>query len=119
MANLQDSVAETLAIRGVRSVALVDEATGAVAKWGGAALENPDSAPSLIAAAEQMAHGGRGRAFDELDCILAMTERGYVILRVIPVSTERLIFYAEFDREEVNVGLVVSQTKRIANSLLV
>jgi hypothetical protein len=121
VSSLTESLDQVMAVDGVRSVALIDIATGMVVQSGGVEDTSFAAAAALLAEEARAARAafGPGRAGGDLDEIALVTGRRLHVSRVLTSRLgEGLLLFVDLDRTRANIALASLQVGRLAPAVL-
>ena len=121
MSSLTESLDQVMAVDGVRSVALIDIATGMVVQSGGVEDTDFPAAAALMAEEARAARAalGPGRSGGDLDEIALVTGRRLHVSRVLSSRLgEGLLLFVDLDRTRANIALASLQLGRLAPAVL-
>jgi len=121
MSRLQESLRRFLTVEGVRTVALIDIATGMIVRSVGKL--DPDLAETAACVADEAraARGalGTGGPSGDLVEIAAVTGSRLHVSRVLQHSpSEGLLLFVDLDRDESNPGLASLRVSQLAPAVL-
>ncbi|MGD0241732.1 MAG: hypothetical protein ABSB59_15590 [Streptosporangiaceae bacterium] len=121
MASLTDSLRQVMAIDGVRSVALVDIATGMVVRSAGEEGTDFLAAAAGLADEARMARSalGPGRPGGDLEEISVITAGRVHLSKILGTRLgEGLLLFVDVDRIRVNIALASLQVGQLAPAVL-
>jgi hypothetical protein len=118
--SLQEALDQILAAEGVRTVALIDIASGMVVRFVG------DPEPGLAAAGASLADEARAargllgsRPGGELEEIAAVTDRGLQLSKVLlDKPGEGFLLFVDLDRAKANIALASLRVAQLAPAVL-
>jgi len=121
MPGLRESLGQILEVEGVRTVALIDIATGMVVQSAGTGGERFPGTAADIADEARLARAALGRGYqdDELEEI-ALTATGSLHLsRILDTSLgDGLLLFVDLDRARSNVALASLMVSQVASTVL-
>lgn len=121
MSGLEESLSQILAMEGVRTVAVIDIATGMVVRSAGAEDAEFAMAAASLADEAKTARAALGprQPGGELDEISLVTERRLQLSKVLDSQLgDGLLLFVDLDRSRANLALAAMQVGRVAPTVL-
>jgi hypothetical protein len=119
--SLQEALVQVLAVEGVRTVALVDIASGMVVRSAGEQGEGFAAAAASVADEARVARGalGPGQPAGELDEVTTTTQSRLQLAKVLRDSPgEGFLLFVDMDRARVNIALATLTVGQLAPAVL-
>lgn len=121
MSGLEESLSQILAVEGVRTVAVIDIATGMVVRTAGAEDAEFAMAAAGLAGEAKMARTALGprQPGGDLDEISLVTERRLHLSKVLDSQLgDGLLLFVDLDRSRANLALASLQVGQLAPMVL-
>jgi hypothetical protein len=118
---LQEAIHQVLAVEGVRTVALIDIASGMVVRSAGEQGADLPAAAASVADEARAARGALGphSPGGELDELAVVTESRLQLAKILRSQPgEGLLLFVDMDRARVNVALASLQVGQLAPAVL-
>lgn len=121
MSSLQESLRRVLALEGVRSVAVIDIATGMIVRSAGDQDADFSTAAASMAGEAKMARAALGPSCPggDVDEIAVVTASRLHVCRVLDSSLgEGLLLFVDLDRGRANIALASLRIGQVAPAVL-
>jgi hypothetical protein len=118
--SLQEALHRVLAMEGVRTVALIDIASGMVVRFAGEQDANFPAAAASVAEEARAARGALGprQPAGELDEMVAATESRLHLAKILRQPGEGFLLFVDMDRVRVNAALASLHVGQLAPAVL-